>query len=60
MHIWEFLVPQEITLLRSEMMIGKFEGQYFSFSYSKVPSGSKIMYLYVQRLKRRAVVEPEA
>lgn len=60
MHLWESLVPGEIILLRSEMMSSKFEGQYLHFSYSEVLCGFKTMYLSVQRLKRKAVVEPAA
>lgn len=60
MHLWESLVPGEIILLQSEMMSGKFEGQYLHFSYSKVLCGFKPMHLSVQRLKRKAVVEPAA
>lgn len=51
-------MPGGIILLQSEMTSGKFEGQYFSFSYSKVLCGSKTMCLSVQRLKRKPVLEP--
>lgn len=43
-------MPGEIILLQSETMSGKFEGEYFSLSYSKVFCGSKTMYLSFQRL----------